>query len=394
MKNKGFSLVELIVVIAIMAILVGVAVPVYTGYISKANEAKDIQLLEEINSAFMTVAIENQVDFDDLTNTNNVIKVDRATGAITLELYHDDETGIDLNPGVKEILGEELKFNVLAGVTYNRAQRCFKAGTATTFGENGYLVLNKEDIAKLKDSTFLKKMTMAQLLGEVSDVAEYAKMLSLDGGSSSYEFILNSPEFKKSALAAMQVELGNRTVDQALNEEMARLIPTLIAQGMSQEEAMNYISANAAVLFAAQNAANMSSTEVKELLGSKNAAGFIIQDVNSKPGEALGKAAIAYGVYLAYATECNDEAAKQALEDDPRQAILDMDSLPEDHAFWSYLESDQGQADIEGFLSSMQMINSSTGSKDAVEKLMLEGFASDDLKGVLSGAVGEETDDE
>ena len=31
MNNKGFSLVELIVVIAIMAILVGVAVPVYTG---------------------------------------------------------------------------------------------------------------------------------------------------------------------------------------------------------------------------------------------------------------------------------------------------------------------------------------------------------------------------
>ena len=52
MKNKGFSLVELIVVIAIMAILVGVAVPVYSSYIEKANAAKDEQLLGEINSAF------------------------------------------------------------------------------------------------------------------------------------------------------------------------------------------------------------------------------------------------------------------------------------------------------------------------------------------------------
>ena len=37
-SNKGFSLVELIVVIAIMAIIAGVAIPVYSGYITKANE--------------------------------------------------------------------------------------------------------------------------------------------------------------------------------------------------------------------------------------------------------------------------------------------------------------------------------------------------------------------
>ena len=51
MKNKGFSLVELIVVIAIMAILVGVAVPVYTSYIGKAKKNADIQLTDEIKHA-------------------------------------------------------------------------------------------------------------------------------------------------------------------------------------------------------------------------------------------------------------------------------------------------------------------------------------------------------
>lgn len=48
MKNKGFSLVELIVVIAIMAILVGVAVPVYTSYISSAQISADKNLVDEI----------------------------------------------------------------------------------------------------------------------------------------------------------------------------------------------------------------------------------------------------------------------------------------------------------------------------------------------------------
>ena len=51
MKNKGFSLVELIVVIAIMAILVGVAVPVYSSYVEKAQMEADRQLVSEIKHA-------------------------------------------------------------------------------------------------------------------------------------------------------------------------------------------------------------------------------------------------------------------------------------------------------------------------------------------------------
>ncbi len=56
--NKGFSLVELIVVIAIMAILVGVAVPVYTSYISSANEKVDAQYADELKRAADTIVID------------------------------------------------------------------------------------------------------------------------------------------------------------------------------------------------------------------------------------------------------------------------------------------------------------------------------------------------
>ena len=51
-QNGGFTLVELIITIAILAILAGVAVPVYAGYVKKSQEAADQVLLSAVNGAF------------------------------------------------------------------------------------------------------------------------------------------------------------------------------------------------------------------------------------------------------------------------------------------------------------------------------------------------------
>lgn len=51
--NGGFTLVELIVVIAILAILAGVGIPVYSGYITKANKTADETLVNEIKNAVL-----------------------------------------------------------------------------------------------------------------------------------------------------------------------------------------------------------------------------------------------------------------------------------------------------------------------------------------------------
>lgn len=51
LNNKGFSLVELIVVIAIMAILVGVLAPSVLGQIDKAKVSKDKQAIDTVASA-------------------------------------------------------------------------------------------------------------------------------------------------------------------------------------------------------------------------------------------------------------------------------------------------------------------------------------------------------
>ena len=52
-NNKGFSLVELIVVIAIMVVLVAVLAPVFTRYIESSRRATDVQNANSIAEAVL-----------------------------------------------------------------------------------------------------------------------------------------------------------------------------------------------------------------------------------------------------------------------------------------------------------------------------------------------------
>ena len=71
-NKKGFTVVELVIVIAIIAILAAVLIPTFAGLIQKANESKDTQLVKNLNTALavdnkehktMTSALEAAAEF-------------------------------------------------------------------------------------------------------------------------------------------------------------------------------------------------------------------------------------------------------------------------------------------------------------------------------------------
>lgn len=127
-NNKGFSLVELIVVIAIMAVLVGVLAPQLIKYVEKSREATDIQTCDNIATALKTYYADEEVSASDsataTTVTVTLSKTELGTGA--------DAAVKDAGLTKAKIKGTKWTNDTIK-IEYNKAD-----GTITYTGESPY----------------------------------------------------------------------------------------------------------------------------------------------------------------------------------------------------------------------------------------------------------------
>ena len=58
-KKKGFTIVELVIVIAVIGILAAVLIPTFVGLVNKANISADNSLVRDLNNALAIDSVEH-----------------------------------------------------------------------------------------------------------------------------------------------------------------------------------------------------------------------------------------------------------------------------------------------------------------------------------------------